>query len=414
MNKGIHWIAMMCLGVASAWAGIGCEGDAPPAVSFEQFEKLDLPIPPRAQGLSVAPSESAQALSVVITPVIFVPRDQATPSQTQQAQIASGLTDLQVWYRTRLGNGRLQIGATRVVGGALTAAQYLTNDTIWSNGPAELQAALGFSPWTPGNVVLLMGVGLQGWAGGAGTGEAGFAVLGLESLINTPACAGNWWCTPAFWRGTAIHELGHALTLPHSAPPSIMDFHGDYLNKTLLNTGAWPETNMIRRWGFFVRTLGAGQANWTTCSADEQCLTMRCGANGGTQRFCLPHDDYPEFGQFPNWASCNEDTECTSGRCGCNGTAQRVCLPTAAYPKFCTFANWTACTGDADCASGWCGCNGTAQRVCLPSTAYPKFCTFPAFNLCQGDSDCSSGWCGCNGGDLKMCLPSSAYPRTCQ
>jgi hypothetical protein len=404
-----------------AAAVAGCTGEQVASVepASDQpslaFEQTDLPVPVEAR---VAPAaqgaEGALAVNVVITPVIFVPRDQATPTPAQQASIAGALGDLQVWYRTRLGNGRLNIEGTRIVGGALTAAQYLTNNTIWSNGPAELQAALGFSPWTSGHIVLLMGVGLQGWAGGSGGGTSGFAVVGLESLINTPACAGNWWCTPTFWRGTAIHELGHALTLPHSAFPSIMDFHGDYQIKTLLNTGAWPEQNMIRTWGFFIRTLGAGQANWTSCTSDEQCLTMRCGSNGAAPSVCLPHDDYPKVGTAANWASCSEDYDCASGRCGCNGGTARVCLPTTAYPKFCTFPNWTACKGDADCATGWCGCNGGTARVCLPSTAYPKFCSFPTYNLCVGDADCSTGVCGCNGDNVKMCLPSAAYPRTCQ
>jgi hypothetical protein len=397
-----------------ACAASGCAVDSLPD---EPFEHTDLPIPAEAQAEAqiddVSLAISAQATPVLITPVVFVPGDQSYPSG-QIGAIDTALNDIQVWYRTRLGNGRLRFDTRRTVYGSLTAAQYLTNNTIWSHGPAEIQNALGFSPWTPGHIVLLMGVGLQGWAGGSGTGTSGYAVVGLESLINNPACAGNWWCTPTMWRGTAIHELGHALTLPHSAAPSIMAWHGDYQDKMLLNTGAWPEQNTIRSYGFFALTLGAGQSNWTSCSSDAQCSTMRCGCNGGTQRVCLPTDDYPEYCTFSNWTPCNEDMECQSGWCGCNGGTQRVCLPSTAYPKYCTFPNWTACVSDSDCASNRCGCNGGTQRVCLPSTAYPKYCTFPNYALCQGDADCASSWCGCNGGDVKMCLPNSSYTKTCQ
>lgn len=358
----------------------------------------------------VAISSSGVTAPVVITPVIFVPRDQAFP--TAQAAIIDGaVNDLQVWYRTRLGNGSLRFEGRRTVNGALTAAEYIQNNTVWNNAPAEIQAQLGFSPWSSGHVVLLMGVGLQGWAGGAGTGTSGFAVLGLESLINTPACTPNWWCTPAFWLGTAIHELGHALTLPHSAAPSIMDFHGDVLEKQLLNTAAWPEKNTLRNHGAFQLTLGAGQADWSACTSDQQCSTMRCGCNAGTSRVCLPNDDYPEHCTFTNWSSCNEDTECTSGRCGCNGGTSRVCLPNATYPKACTFSSWSACVRDSDCASNSCGCNGGTSRVCLPNATYPKTCTLAAYTPCQRDTDCASSRCGSNGSTLRVCLPSIIYPK---
>jgi hypothetical protein len=239
----------------------------------EGFERSDLPIPAEEQPEEVGAATSALGAPVLITPVIFVPSDQNYPS-AQIGTIDAALNDVQVWYRTRLGNGRLRFDVRRTVYGSLTAAAYLTNDTIWTQGPAEIQSALGFSPWTSGHIVLLMGVGLQGWAGGAGnSGTSGFAVVGLESLINNTACAGNWWCTPTIWRGTVIHELGHAFMLPHSAAPSIMDSHVDYQHKQLLSTGAWPEQSTIRSYGFFELTLGSGQSNWTPCSSDEQCMT---------------------------------------------------------------------------------------------------------------------------------------------
>ncbi|RKH83672.1 hypothetical protein D7Y21_26210 [Corallococcus sp. AB045] len=75
----------------------------------------------------------------------------------------------------------------------------------------------------------------------------------------------------------------------------------------------------------------------------------------------------------PNWASCSGDSDCVSNRCGCNGGTTRVCLPNSTYPKQC--GNWTACSSDSQCTSNWCGCNGGQVLVCLPNTSYPKYCT---------------------------------------
>src|SRR6187549_858453 len=141
VKAGIRFVVASCFFIGSV---LGCATEPSPSLPFE---KIDLPIPvevlaaaAESASAQVAASEAALAVNVVITPVIFVPRDQSTPSAAQLSSIASALSDLQVWYRTRLGNGRLQIEATRTVAGALTAAQYLASDTIWSQGPAELQA----------------------------------------------------------------------------------------------------------------------------------------------------------------------------------------------------------------------------------------------------------------------------------
>jgi hypothetical protein len=368
--------------------------------------------PEERPGLVVPPSIGSPP-TAVITPVIFVPRDRAYPTAAMLAAIEAAVQDVQVWYRTRLGNGMLRFGSIQRVDGSLTAAQYLASDAIWTSGPAEIEAALGFGPWTPGHLVMVLGVGLDGWAGGGGNGSAGQAVLGLDPLIDPAACAGAWWCDASTWRGTAIHELGHALTLVHSTLPSIMQFNGNPLAKTLLNTGAWPEANTIRSLPFFERTLGSGSPNWTACSADADCLTNRCGCNGSTSRTCLPTDDYPQYCTFSNWTPCNDDSECQTGICGCNGGTQRACLPSAAYPRYCTFPNWTACQQDSDCASVRCGCNGATEHVCLPSAAYPTFCTRPAYAECGSDQDCASGTCGCDGGTNLLCLPDASYTRTC-
>jgi hypothetical protein len=345
-----------------------------------------------------------------ITPVLFVPTDKSVSSSDIQA-VEAGLCDLEAWYERELGDKSLRLTPLAVVDGQQAASYYLskeagqTSDRIWTHGPAELEAALGFSPWDSGHIVLLIGAGLLGWAGGAGNGSAGYAVLGLDSLTNTSACSSEWWCNPTVWRGTAIHELGHALTLPHSAPPSIMDFHGDYLSKVLLDSSTWPEKSTVRGLPF-AEDLGSdaglcGQANWTPCSDDSQCKSSWCGCNYGPDMLCLPHNGYPKNCQTPkkaNWEPCAGDADCQSSWCGCNYGPDMLCLPHSGYPKSCQApkkANWEPCSGDADCQSNWCGCNGATAVVCLPNSDYPKTCASQS-GSCVGHCGGSSDGCWCD------------------
>ncbi len=268
-----------------------------------------------------------------ITPVLFVPTDQSVGTAEIDA-VRAGLADVWAWYDRELSRSLL-VGDLVIVYGDHDAAYYREDDGIWVYGPDELAAELGFSPWDPGHVVLLVGAGLEGWAGGSGNGGSGFAALGLESLAHTEVCAGQWWCNPDMWRGTAIHELGHALTLEHSVEPSIMSFHGDYLNKVLLDTADWPERTTVRGLPF-VRQVG-GKPDDHGMDGGESSGDADSGeagdSSGGTS------DDGGMMGTAgwkPDWEPCGSDGECISLRCGCNWGTELVCLPTAEYPKECS------------------------------------------------------------------------------
>ncbi len=322
----------------------------------------------------------------VITPVLLVPNDRAV-DQSRIDAVNGGLDDLRAWYQTQLGTHRLEMGGLQVLDGDRSAAEYREDNGIWNVGPDELRGKLGYSPWDEGHVVLVIGAGLRGWAGGGANdgGTAGFAAIGLESLTDPADCEPGadppWWCTPTVWRGSAIHELGHALTLPHSEAPSIMLDHTDYTNRTLLDA----EKQKLRA-GNFTRALDGGGGepppsnnDWSACGSDGDCTSGWCGCNGGTDLVCLPSTDYGKecAGWQDDWQPCGSDGECKSLWCGCNYGSATVCLPSYDYAKDCvapTKGDWEPCGADGECTSGWCGCNWGSDMVCLPNAEYPKDC----------------------------------------
>ncbi|MGH1347826.1 MAG: hypothetical protein ACRBN8_40100 [Nannocystales bacterium] len=228
-----------------------------------------------------APEPTTEAIvNAQVRPVLFVPQG-ASISGAEQAVLDAAMNDVRGWYTRELGRAGRDIRWADdyiVVKGEHTAAYYLAPDKM-GDAVVEVETAIGDTVWESGHIEFILGVDFGGWAGGSGNGVGGYALLGLDPLINPGACAGEWWCDTTIWRGAAVHELGHTFTLGHSADPSIMGFHGEYESRFFFETATFPELSTVASMPY-VREVQGRNWTWAECTRDVCPISMGHSTDG--------------------------------------------------------------------------------------------------------------------------------------
>lgn len=223
-----------------------------------------------------APEPTTQAVSnAQVRPVIFIPSG-ASISASERGVLDNAMGDVRSWYSQELGRVGRDIRWADdyiIVEGEHDAAHYLAPNRM-GDAVVEVETAIGSSVWTSGHIEFILGVDFGGWAGGTGNGVGGYAVLGLDPLINPSTCAGEWWCNSTVWRGAAVHEIGHTFTLGHSEDPSIMGFHGDYDSRFFLETPMFPELSAAASMPYMREVEGR---NWTWAECAQSTCTVSMG-----------------------------------------------------------------------------------------------------------------------------------------
>ena len=217
-----HRSRKLLVGVALALAAAAC--------GMEDSDARDDAL---ASDIGLTTSTSTAPIASIVVPILLVPSDQYV-DQTQLLQLYQALDNVRLWYQREVPRVDIRFAPLKILDGRQTAAHY--REHVWRDIPEEIRGAFGWSPWDSGrenHIALVIGRGLLGWAGGAGSTDGqGLAVVGLEALADQAACQPEWWCNQQLWHGAAIQTLGYALAVPNDTDPdSIMNWHGDYKHK---------------------------------------------------------------------------------------------------------------------------------------------------------------------------------------
>jgi hypothetical protein len=197
--------------------------------------------------------------------VIYLVPSNVEYSQAVYDRLVQSTLELQAWYQWATGGETWVLQypeIVRRVDGNSTREFYLNNGNWWGPVFTELSGR-GYPVWQTGTVTAIWAHGAGWWAGGAQCfdGNCGMALLGVEAFPefnnfsysggNCPGGEGGaaWPCTPI---GAYIHEVGHALGLPHPsdipatssvASHSVMLSHWNYPNYAQPSEKPW---NLLR------------------------------------------------------------------------------------------------------------------------------------------------------------------------